>query len=122
MLPLAGIAFAISGVVLLIACAMVGSRQREIGVRMALGATRARVLAMVLREGGRVALQGGIAGVVLALVATRVMSGMIPGAVLADFAMFAGVLVIVAVAVAAACYIPAWRATRVDPAVILRSE
>ena len=101
---------------------MAGSRQREIGVRVALGATRAQVVGLIMAEGGRIALWGGATGLVLAVAATRLVSGMVTGAVLGDAAMFAGAGAIVLGAVAVASYLPARRATRVDPAVILRAE
>ncbi|HEV8431384.1 MAG TPA: ABC transporter permease [Pyrinomonadaceae bacterium] len=100
----------------------VAQRTREIGVRMALGAKEIDVLGLVLRDGLIVVATGLAAGLSLAAVATRVVSGFLYGIEAIDPLTFVGVpLVLGAVAVAAA-YIPARRATRVDPLVTLRYE
>ena len=94
----------------------------EIGLRMALGADRKRVLGMVLGGAMRLALIGLAIGGAGALAATRALKGLLFGVTPADPLTFAAVaLVLVAVALVAS-YIPAWRATRIDPMVALRYE
>jgi putative ABC transport system permease protein len=100
----------------------VSQRTREIGVRMALGARPADVLTMVLKEGLKLVALGVVLGVAAALVLTRLLEGMVYGVRVRDPFIFAMVnLLLVAVSLAA-CYVPAWRATRVDPLVALRYE
>jgi predicted permease len=101
---------------------IVGQRTREIGIRIALGARRGDVLRWVMAEGAQMAVVGIVIGVVAALGLTRLMSGLLYGVSAVDpltFASVAGVLLVVALV---ACYIPAWRAMRVDPIVVLRHE
>jgi len=101
---------------------LAGQRTREIGVRMALGARKQDVLQMVLREAGKVALLGVAVGLTAALALTRLMAKLIFGISAHDpltFLVVASLLMLVALA---ACYIPAWRASKVDPIVALRCE
>jgi predicted permease len=101
---------------------LVGQRVQEIGVRMALGASRADVLTMILRDGARMTLTGVAIGVVAALGLTRLMSSMLFGVSATDpltFTAVAGLLCLIALL---ACYIPARRAMQVDPMVALRYE
>lgn len=101
---------------------LVGERTREIGVRMALGAQRADVLRLVLRQGATMALAGVALGIALALGLTRLMSSQLFGVTPHDPLTFAAVgLVLIAVALAA-CYLPARRAATVDPIVALHAE
>jgi putative ABC transport system permease protein len=100
----------------------VSQRTREIGVRMALGARPADVLRMVLKEGLRLVAVGVVLGVAASLMLTRLLEGMVYGVRVRDPLIFAMVnLLMVAVALAA-CYVPARRATRVDPLEALRYE
>jgi predicted permease len=97
-------------------------RTQEIGVRMALGAARQNVFAMVLGRGARLVSLGIGIGVVAALGVTRTMASFLFGVAPTDPLTFAGVsLLLVAVALLA-CYLPARRATRIDPIVALRYE
>jgi len=100
----------------------VAQRHREFGVRMALGARAGDVRRMVLKEAGLTAVIGVVVGLVGALTITRVLSGLLYGVGATDPRAFAGAIaVLVAVAVVAS-WIPAERATRVDPMQAMRPE
>ena len=101
---------------------LVTERQREIGIRMALGADRGRVLSMVLSQGMSTTVLGLVVGVVGAFGVTRLASSLLFEVRPSDpltFAAVAGLITLVAVL---ACVVPARRATRVDPMVALREE
>jgi putative ABC transport system permease protein len=100
---------------------MVVQRTAEIGLRMALGAAPATVLHMVLREGARLLVAGMIAGTAAAIALAWLMRGMLFGIRPIDPAAFAAGSVTLVVSAFAACYIPARRATRVDPISALHS-
>jgi putative ABC transport system permease protein len=97
-------------------------RTREIGLRMALGAQPARVLLLILRQGLLLTVIGIVVGLAGALALTRLMSTLLYGVDAADPATFATIVPILAVVALVACYIPARRATRVDPLIALRYE
>ncbi|HYL92038.1 MAG TPA: ABC transporter permease [Alphaproteobacteria bacterium] len=100
----------------------VSQRTGEIGIRMALGAERWDVLTMIIGQGLRVTAIGLALGLILALAVTRVLSGVLFGVSPTDPVTFASVALLLAGIAALACYIPAWRATNVDPMVVLRQE
>jgi predicted permease len=101
---------------------LVGQRTREIGVRIALGAQRADVMRLVLGEGVRMAIIGAALGAVAALALTRLMAAQLYGVSGHDPLTFAGVAILLMLVAIVACYIPARRATRVDPLSAMRSE
>ena len=94
----------------------------DIGVRMALGAQRSRIVGMVMRQGMELTGAGIVLGLIGAAVLTRVMASLLFGVSATDFATFAAVPVILAGIALLASYLPALRATRVDPVVSLREE
>ena len=100
----------------------VSRRTREIGIRMALGAQRRDVLRLVVGQGILLAIAGAIVGIGVALGVTRYLKSMLYNIQASDPATMAGVAVLLALVALAACYIPARRATRVDPMVALRYE
>jgi putative ABC transport system permease protein len=100
----------------------VTQRSRELGVRIALGADRADVLRLVLRQGMRLALTGIVLGVGAAFALTRLIESQLYGVKATDPATFTVVAGLLALTALAANFIPALRATRVDPAVVLRDE
>jgi predicted permease len=101
---------------------MVAERRREIGIRMALGANQGTVLGGVLRQGMTLTSFGLAAGLAGALALNRLMGAMLFGVEPSDPATLAAVLVTIALVAALACGIPAWRASRVNPIVVLREE
>jgi putative ABC transport system permease protein len=100
----------------------VAQRTSEIGVRMALGAQTGNVLGLVLGEGLRLALLGAAIGLAGSFFAARLLSGMLFGVTPSDPFTFASVAVVLVAVAMVACYVPARRATRVDPLVALRYE
>jgi putative ABC transport system permease protein len=100
----------------------VSQRTREIGIRMALGAARTRVFAMVIGQAARLTSLGVLAGLLVALGATRLMANVLYGVQPADTLTFAIVAPLLGGVALLACYAPAHRATRVDPIAALRHE
>jgi putative ABC transport system permease protein len=100
----------------------VRQRIREIGVRMALGAVAADILKLVIAQGMRHVLFGLILGLAGAFALTRLLGSSVFGLSANDPLPFVVVTLLVAGVALAACYLPAWRATRVDPSIALRNE
>jgi ABC-type antimicrobial peptide transport system permease subunit len=98
----------------------VSQRVRELAIRQALGADRSAILSLVLRQGLGTAGAGIAAGLVVAAVATRYLKSFLYAVGAHDAGVFGGVTVLLLAIAAAACYIPARRATQVDPVVALR--
>jgi predicted permease len=105
-----------------VAAYAVTRRTREIGIRMALGAGRADVVAMVLRQGLWLAVTGSVIGLLLAAGASQALGGFLFGIPPLDPAAFGFAAVLFALVGLAACYVPARRATRIDPLTALRYE
>ena len=99
----------------------VSQRTHEIGVRMALGARGADVLTMVIGQGIRLALAGIAIGLIATFAVTRVIQGMLFGVSATDPASFVGGAALLLVVAGGATWIPAWRASRRDPAEVLRA-
>ncbi|MGH9734815.1 MAG: ADOP family duplicated permease [Candidatus Acidiferrales bacterium] len=101
---------------------VVARRSREIGIRIALGGQASDILRLVIGQGLALTAIGGAVGIVAALVAGRWLSTLLYGVTSSDPLTFIGVIVLLALVSGAACYIPARRATRVDPVSALRCE
>jgi len=100
----------------------VSQRTQEMGIRMALGAERGDVVGLVLWESLRLTVPGLVAGSVIALAAARIVGGMLVNVSASDPLTFASAAVFLGLIAAVASYVPALRATHVDPMVALRSE
>jgi len=101
---------------------VVSQRTREVGIRMALGANRRDVLKMITRQGMRLAAVGLVLGFLLALALAQVLSSLLIGISGYDVTTFVVVPVLLSAVALVACYLPARRATKVDPLIALRYE
>jgi len=97
-------------------------RTREIGIRMALGAEKLQIYRLVLRQGLRLTLSGLVVGTALSLAFTRFLKSRLFGVSETDALTFASVGLLLAAVALLACYIPARRATKVEPTLALRAE
>jgi predicted permease len=101
---------------------IVAERRQEIGIRMALGAGRSRVLTNIMREGLQLTIAGVIAGTGIAVLLNRLIASLLFGVAPTDATTFAMAIPTIGLIAGAACVLPAWRASRLDPNVVLRSE
>ncbi|HET6948322.1 MAG TPA: FtsX-like permease family protein, partial [bacterium] len=100
----------------------VSARTGEIGIRMSLGADSGRIQRMILREGGVLLAVGLALGVTGAFFAARVIQGLLFGIAPHDPVTFLGVAVMMALIGIGACWVPALRAARIDPAITMRAS
>jgi putative ABC transport system permease protein len=100
----------------------VARRTKEFGLRMVLGAQTGDVLGLVMKQGAGMVIVGLVAGLVTAFALTRLMASVLFSVAPTDAVTFASVTVVLAVVALAACYVPARRATEVDPMETLRYE
>jgi putative ABC transport system permease protein len=99
---------------------LVNERTHEIGIRLALGAARRNILEMILRQGLRLALTGAVVGLVVALIVSRLIATLLYGVGPTDPLTFGAVAILFLLVALLACYLPARRATKVDPMIALR--
>jgi ABC-type antimicrobial peptide transport system permease subunit len=100
----------------------VSQRRREIGIRMAVGARQASILALVLRQGATLTALGLVFGVLAALATTRLLRGLLFGVTPNDMTTFVVAPLVLGAVGLLACYLPARRAARVGPVLALRGE
>jgi len=100
----------------------VGSRRREIAIRMAVGAQRRNVLGLVLKEGFKLILVGLVVGTGVAVALARLLGAFLFGVEPTDPATFVGVAILFTTIALLACYLPARRAAKIDPMEALRYE
>jgi len=101
---------------------LVKQRTREIGVRMALGAKQSSIMALILGQGGRLLAAGVVAGLIAGFAANKSLSALLFGVTGMEPATLVGAVAVLSVVALVACYIPARRATSIDPLIALREE
>jgi ABC-type antimicrobial peptide transport system permease subunit len=100
----------------------IAQRRREIGIRMAVGAAPSTVLALVMKQGLQLTILGIVVGLAGAVGLNRVIASLLYGVAPTDPAAMVAVTTTIALAAAAACAVPGWRASRLDPNMALRGE
>jgi ABC-type antimicrobial peptide transport system permease subunit len=100
----------------------VTERVREIGVRAALGASRIGIVSLIVKQGLGLTLLGIAIGLAGAVAASGAVTTLLFGVSRLDLVTYAGVVTVLLIAAAFACWLPAWRAARIDPAITLRAE
>ena len=101
---------------------MVTQRRREIGIRMALGAARSSVIALVMKQGVQATIVGVIVGLAGAVGVNRLMTSLLFGVQPSDAATMAAVIATITIVATIASWLPAWRASQLDPNVVLRTD
>jgi len=101
---------------------MVAERRREIGIRLALGADHSRVMGQIMKQGLILTAVGVIAGLAGAFGLNRLIASMLFGVQPTDTTTMVGVVATITLVAAVACWVPAWRAARLDPNVVLRED
>ena len=99
-----------------------GERRREIGIRMALGAERSSVVAQVMKQGLLLTIIGSVIGLAGVLGLNRLVASLLFGVQPTDATTLAAVIGMIVLVAAIACWLPAWRASRLDPNVVLRED
>src|SRR5262249_11686713 len=100
----------------------VTQRTNEIGIRLALGASLSAILRLIITQGVKLVLVGLLVGLIVAFALTQVLSSLVFGISTTDPATFFGIAALLMMIALVACYIPARRATKVDPVIALRYE
>jgi ABC-type antimicrobial peptide transport system permease subunit len=100
----------------------VTQRTREIGIRMALGAETSRIMRMIVGHGLRLIVTGGALGLIAAFYLTRMMESLLFGVSATDPLIFTAIFLGLTAVGLAACYLPARKATKIDPLVALRHD
>ena len=119
----AGLALVLAGVGIYgVISYSVAQRTQELGVRMALGAGPRNVLVLVMKQGVGIAILGVAVGAVAAFFVTRLLTGILYGVSATDPLTFGAVAMFLVGVAALATYVPAWRASRIDPMECLRQE
>jgi ABC-type antimicrobial peptide transport system permease subunit len=101
---------------------MATERRREIGIRMALGGSRSSVVAQVMKQGLQLTAIGLVVGLAGALGLNRLIASVLFGVQPTDPTTLAAVVMTITLVAAGACWLPAWRASRFDPSVVLRTD
>jgi predicted permease len=101
---------------------MVTARRREVGIRLALGATRTSVVGLIMKQGAQLTIIGVLVGLVGAVALNRLIASILFGVTPTDMTTLAAVVAAISLAAAVACWLPARRATRIDPIATLRVE